>query len=119
MITNQTKIMLVDDEPDVGYYLKRYLSLRRFQVTIADSAEQALQLLEKEPADIVLLDLVMKGMHGLAAARIIKEKYPQTKIFVVTAHAYDAGRVEQEIPIDGLYIKPVGVQDLLNKLTAL
>lgn len=119
MGAKQTRILMVDDEPDIGYFLKQYLSLRRFDVSIAKSAEEALQMLEKEPADIILLDLLMNGMSGMAAAKIIREKYPQSKIIIVTAHPLDAENVCRDVPVEGIYIKPLGIQDLYTKLSNL
>ncbi len=114
-----TKILVVDDEPDVGQSLHRYLSVRRFQVTTAVNAEQAIKNMEKDPADIVLLDLELKGSNGSTAAKHIKEKYPQTKIIVVTAHPEEADALQHEIQVDGVYIKPMGIEDLFTRLSAL
>jgi DNA-binding response OmpR family regulator len=112
-----TKIMVVDDEPDVGTFLKHYLSVRRFEVLIANSAEEALLMLEQQPVDIVLLDLVLKGMNGMSAARIIKEKYPKTKVIMVTAHPYDVNRIDGDVPLEGLFTKPMGIEELFAKLS--
>jgi DNA-binding response OmpR family regulator len=114
-----TKILVIDDEPDVVQSLHRYLSVRRFQVTTAVNAEQAIKTIEKDPADIVLLDLELKGSKGATAAKYIKDNYPQTKIIVVTAHPEEADALQHELQVDGVYIKPMGIEDLFTRLSAL
>ncbi|MEW6101866.1 MAG: response regulator [Candidatus Omnitrophota bacterium] len=113
----QTRILVVDDEPDVGDFLKRYLSLRSFKVETAFSAEQALKLLEKENVDIILLDLIMHGMSGMEAAKIIREKFPSVKIIVITGCPSEAENLKAQVRLDGIFIKPVGIQELYIKLT--
>ena len=108
-----------DDEPDVVQSLHRYLSVRKFQVTTAVNAEQAIKTIEKDPADIVLLDLELKGSKGATAAKYIKDNYPQTKIIVVTAHPEEADALQHELQVDGVYIKPMGIEDLFTRLSAL
>ncbi len=113
------KILIIDDEPDVGNVLKHYLSARRFDVFISNSGEAGLKILEKEKVDLVLLDLVMHGMSGRVVAKIIKEKYPNTKIILVTAYPDEADLTSLNVPIDGCFIKPAGLEDLYNKLLAM
>jgi two-component system response regulator BaeR len=114
-----TKLLVVDDEPDVGHSLIRYLSIRRFQVSVAENADLALKIMEKDPADIVLLDLELKGTNGATIAKYIKDHYPLVKIIIVTAHPDEADALQLEIPLDGVYIKPMGIEDLFVKLSAL
>ncbi|MCU0665683.1 MAG: response regulator [Candidatus Omnitrophica bacterium] len=117
MSSISTRILVVDDEPEVGETLKRYLSVRNFQVTTAYNAETALRMLESHPADIVILDILMHGMNGQACARIIKEKYPNTKIMVVTAYPDMAFSLSREITLHGCFIKPAGIEEIYHKLS--
>jgi DNA-binding response OmpR family regulator len=112
----QRSIMVVDDEEDIGYFLKHYLSVKSYDVSLAYTAEQAFRMMQEKPVDIVVLDMVMKGMSGADAAKIIHERFPSTKIIVVTAYPDEADRIEKDIPLAGRFIKPMGIEDLFIKL---
>ena len=87
-----------------------------FSIFEAESAERALSILEKEHIDLVLLDIRMSRMQGSEAAHIIKVKYPNTKIIVITAYPEEGKKLSAENILDGLFIKPVGIQNLYAKL---
>lgn len=86
-----SQILIVDDEKNirltVGYALEAY------DVTTAVNGEDALQQLQENPADLVLLDLRMPGMDGLEVLTHIARDYPQTRVVILTAH----GTVENAI----------------------
>jgi len=119
MEEKKKKILVVDDEPEIINYLKRFLSIRSFEVRNAYSGEEALRILETEPIDIVLLDIIMHGINGDAVARIIKEKYPSTKVIIVTASREACYRVNSNVILDGIFIKPYCLEDLATKLASL
>ena len=110
---------MVDDEPEIADTLKRCLSVRGYEVARAFSGEEALRTIADEKIDLVILDIMMHGIRGTDVAKIIKDKYPQTKIIVVTAYPDEGNRLSQEVHLEGLFIKPFGVQDFYNKLLAL
>ena len=77
--TRQPCSLLVDDDHDVLGANARYLRLNDYQVVVADSAEVALDRLKKEKIDVVVTDLRMPGMDGIAfarEARLIKPLLP-------------------------------------------
>ncbi|MCJ7518506.1 MAG: response regulator transcription factor [Anaerolineaceae bacterium] len=59
-------------------------------IGVANNGLEALELLEKKGADVVLMDLKMPVMNGIHATREIKEKYPQVKVLVLTTYDEDA-----------------------------
>ena len=79
------KILIVDDEDDVRLFLSDFLAEREFWVDTAGTAEEALEKLEKQPVDIVLLDIMMPGMDGLQCLEKIKQKFPKTTVIMITA----------------------------------
>lgn len=79
------KLLIIDDEDDVRLFLEDFLSEREFYVSSAPSAEEGLDLMEKNLPDIVLLDLMMPGMDGLECLKQIKKKYPHVKVIMITA----------------------------------
>ena len=109
------KVLLVDDEEDVRLFLEDFLSERDFRVETAACGEEALRKLEKEPADIVLLDIMMPGMDGLECLKKIKDKYPKTKVIMLTA-LKDEVRIQkaQKLGASNYIVKPFSL-DYLEK----
>ena len=79
------KLLVVDDEIDICDFVKTFFKDRGFSVFTALSAEEALSITKKESPDLVLLDIKMKGMDGLAALKHIRELDKDIKIIMVTA----------------------------------
>jgi DNA-binding NtrC family response regulator len=86
-MTQQSHILVVDDEPGMTDLLRRVLSAEGHAVTCARSAEDAAEQLTGDPFDLVITDLVMGGRGGEHLVRRVKEEQPDTEIIVVTAHA--------------------------------
>ena len=79
------KLLVVDDETDICDFVKTFFKDRGFHVFTALNGEEALSVVKKERPDLVLLDIKMKGMDGLAALKHIKELDRSIKIIMVTA----------------------------------
>ena len=79
------KILVVDDENDICDFVKTFFRDRGFQVFTALSGEDALMITKKERPDLILLDIKMKNMDGLAVLKHIKELDKTIKIIMVTA----------------------------------
>ena len=86
MLTEKSKILVVDDEPEIVGILREFLAKKGYDVIDALSGEEALNILDREKTDLVLLDLMLPGLKGPEAARIIKNKYPTIKIVTLTAY---------------------------------
>ena len=119
MKDEKTKILVVDDESEIADTLKHFLSARGYEVTSAYSGEEALNILKHKSIDLILLDIMLHGTRGTAIAKIIKNNYPQIKIIVVTAYPEEGRKVSQAIALDGLFFKPLAVQELYDKLIGL
>ncbi len=79
------KILVVDDEHDVCDFVKNFFQERGFEVFTALSGEEALEVTKKENPGIVLLDIKMKGMNGIATLKHLKELNKGLKVIMVTA----------------------------------
>lgn len=80
------KVLVVDDEEIVRVSHMRTLAGQSCHVEAARGGDQALELMQKEPADVVLLDLRMPGMDGLATLKTIKERWPETEVVIITGY---------------------------------
>ncbi len=81
----QKKILVVDDEPEIRELLKEFLTKKGYAVSTAYSGETAIEKIEKEDFDIMLLDMAMFGMSGLDVLRKVKELNKQLPIIMITA----------------------------------
>ena len=77
-------ILVIDDEADVRDGMKRVLDRAGFSVRIIDNATDALLELEREPADVVITDIIMPKLNGVDAIwRIVKE-FPSVRIVAIS-----------------------------------
>ena len=78
------RLLIVDEEPDVRHGLARLAAKTGLKTTVAGDGEEALLLLEKEPADIVISDVMMPNMNGLDLLRQIRARWPDTAVILIT-----------------------------------
>jgi len=83
----KSTLLLVDDKPENLIALAAVLAGPQYHLISANSGEEALELLEKNEVDLILLDIQMPGMDGYETARKIKqmERYQNTPIIFITA----------------------------------
>lgn len=79
-------IMVVDDEPLIRESLFEIFKIEGFRVQMAASAEDALKVLEKHPADIIITDLKLPRMTGLELLQAVKKNYSKTEVIVITGY---------------------------------
>lgn len=80
------KVLIVDDEPDICYFLSRNLSKRGFITAFSHTLAEAELQLEISKPDILLLDNYLPDGRGIDFARKINHKYTDLKIVMITAH---------------------------------
>ena len=78
------RMLIVDDERDVCECLQAFFSTRGFSVTSVFSGEEALDQLAQEPADVILLDILLPGLTGIEVLKRIKERCPSVQVIMVT-----------------------------------
>ena len=80
------KVLVVDDEEIVRLSLMRTLAGQNCTVEGALGGEQALENLQAAPADVVILDLRMPGMDGMTTLKMVKERWPETQVVILTGY---------------------------------
>jgi DNA-binding NtrC family response regulator len=85
------KMMIVDDEETLTYslYQSFILAQNNYEIVTAASGEEASQKLEDSKFDLVITDISMPGMSGLELLTLIKARYPDTEVIVMTAYGSD------------------------------
>ena len=102
------KIGIVEDEGIVAMDIKNSLLLLGYEVSFwVDSGEKALECLEKEPVDLLLMDIIIKGkMDGIAASKLIREKYNFPIIFLTAFEDEATLESASSANAEGFLIKP-------------
>lgn len=111
----KTKILVVDDEEVVRLSHIRTLASMHCNVEVVKNGVEALGVMEQRPADVVLLDLRMPGMDGMAVLKTIKQRWPETEVVIITG--YPNIETAKEAVRLGAYdylTKPVGPDEVIS-----
>ncbi len=112
------RIMIVDDEPTVSELLEPYLHADGFATVRAGSAKEAFALLEREPIDVILLDLMMPKISGLDLLRSVRRS-SDVAVIIVTARAEEIDRVVGlELGADDYMTKPLSPRETVARVKA-
>ena len=106
-------ILIVDDEPIVRESIRDWLKDAGYQVSTAETGEEALELVGKQDFGVIILDVRLPGKTGISILREIKKLKPQTKSIIITAYptAEFATEAKELGAIDYL-IKPIAPDGL-------
>jgi len=108
------KVLVVDDDQDLRDNLMEVLSENGFSPDSAENGEIALEKLQDNMFDLVLLDSVMPGMDGLETLPLIKRTYPKTQVIMLTAFSTVNSAVEaMRSGADDYITKPFKIDELL------
>ena len=114
--SNDTNILIVDDEIGVRDSMHEFIEMAGFRSTIASSAEEAIDLLKKNNIQVVITDIMLPGMGGLELTKLIKRKF-NTDVIVMTGYSGDYSYEEAiNMGASDFVIKPVRLEELLLRL---
>ncbi|PYU18094.1 MAG: hypothetical protein DMG30_29185 [Acidobacteria bacterium] len=103
-VSTPAKILVVDDQPLVLYTLRRFLAQQsHWEIYEAADGKAALDRVSEIDPDVVVLDIVMPGMNGLAAAKEIHRVAPRTKIILMSSY-YSTQEAEMLAFFNDLFI---------------
>jgi two-component system KDP operon response regulator KdpE len=115
---NAARILAVDDEPQIRRVMRATLSAEGYYVADARTGEDALLKLREEKFDLVLLDMNMPGMGGMAACREIRAGW-DIAIIVLTVKNSEQDKVQAlDAGADDYVTKPFSMQELLARIRA-
>ena len=86
------KRILVAEDNDSNYMLMTYILRKHYEFFRAKNGKEAVEMVESEKPDMVLMDMKMPLMDGLKATRQIRVSYPDLPIVALTANAFDSDR---------------------------
>jgi two-component system, OmpR family, KDP operon response regulator KdpE len=117
-VTGVKRILVVDDEPQIRRTLATNLRARGIEVDLAASGEEALDLAAARPVDLVLLDLGLPGIDGVAVIRELR-RTTDVPIVVLSVRDLELDKVRAlDAGADDYVTKPFGIEELLARVRA-
>jgi len=111
------KILLVDDEEEFVTTLAERLELRGLQARVALNGEAALQMIEVDTPEIVILDIMMPGIGGFEVLRRIKAQHPQLPVILLTGRGSEKEGVKgMQLGAFDYLMKPLNIEELIKKM---
>jgi len=126
---SQTKILIVDDDPDIRDAVSTVLEAHSYQVVTADNGEEGLRKLKEERPNLMILDLLMPKLDGFGVLKEIQDprwsKYSKIPILILTSIKEDVSRRRYELEtgldlnIDDYVEKPINPGTLVERVKKL
>jgi DNA-binding NtrC family response regulator len=108
------RVLFVDDEEELVSTVVERLDLRGIEATGAVSGEEALALIERQPFDVVVLDVRMPGLGGLDVIKRIKQSHPDLEVILLSGHgAKEDVEIGLRLGAFDYLQKPVDLKDVI------
>ena len=112
------KRILIAEDNDSNFILMTYILKKYYQFDRAQNVQEAVDMVEKNNYDLILMDIKMPVMYGMEATRLIKEKHPNLPIIALTANAFDSDRqLAFEAGCDEFLPKPISSDVCLKTIS--
>ncbi len=118
--TNGKHILVVDDEPPIQRILRRSLMVNGYEVLVAEDGKQAIEIISRQPLDLILLDLCLPGeFDGLDVCKYVRSFIPKLPIIVLSALTEEKQKVRAlDLGADDYLTKPFSNDELLARVRA-
>jgi DNA-binding response OmpR family regulator len=111
--------LLVDDEEEFVSTLAERLRLRDITTRVATDGERALEILESERPQVVVLDIMMPGLGGLDILKIIRERYRGVEVILLTGRgSTKEGLQGMSLGAFDFLLKPAKIEELIPRMEA-
>ena len=120
MTPDATRLLLVEDDPNLGYLLREYLQMNSFKVTLTTTVTEALKAVEAGLFDIAILDVMLPDGNGFDLAKKIQSDHPKLPFLFLTARSLKVDVLKGFAlgAVDYLK-KPIDEEELVVRINAL
>ncbi|HEY9715635.1 MAG TPA: response regulator transcription factor, partial [Chroococcales cyanobacterium] len=113
------KLLIVDDEVEIANSIQYYLNQHGFSTLLAHDGNKAMQLIEREKPDLIILDVMMPGLDGYEVCRRVRSIDRKTPILMLTARTSEIDAVVGlELGANDYIAKPVRLRELVARVKA-
>jgi len=117
------RVLIIDDDEQIRVLLQQMMEWAGFEVLVAENGKIAMQMQSRQPADLVITDLIMPEQEGLETISRLKKDYAGIKIIAISG----GGRIGPEaylpaaleLGADLVFSKPFDVQEVVNSVKEL
>ncbi len=118
-MTHKSRILVVDDEPNIREVVELYLRREGFDVEVAADGAAALAALEVRVPDLIVLDLMLPGVGGLQITRVLRQGEYDIPIIMLTAKGEETDKITGfEVGADDYVTKPFSPKELVARVKA-
>lgn len=115
----KSKILLVEDDPNLGQILREYLEVKGYDASLATDGEQGFAAYQAKMYDLCIFDVMMPKMDGFSLAEKIREKDQTTPIVFLTAKSLKEDTIQGfKVGADDYIAKPFSMEELLLRIQA-
>lgn len=113
------RILIVDDEPPIRRFLRTSLIAQGYRITEAEDGAEALEILRKDPIDVLVLDLGLPKIDGFDVIKALRDSGSSVPIIVLSSRTDEVGKVKAlDLGADDYVAKPFGIDELLARIRA-
>ena len=119
---NKNKVLIVEDDKHISKLVKYNLEKAGFECTVTITGEEALEILDKEPVDLIILDITLPKMDGFEVCKQLKQnkKLSNIPLIMLTAKSEEVDRiVGLELGADDYVVKPFSPRELVLRVKAI
>lgn len=114
------KVLVVEDESSIRSFTVINLTISNFDVKEASSGEEALKICESYVPEVAILDIMMPGIDGYKLCEILREKFPDIAIIMLTAKSQDMDKIiGLNTGADDYMVKPFNPMELISRIRAI
>lgn len=118
MSTNAKSILVADDEVSVREFVERALTHAGFSVTAVPDGNAALEALGKQKFDLLLTDIVMPDLDGIALSLKVAKDFPNTKIVMMSGYANQRQRAHNlDFLAHEVISKPFTLEEIIRRIS--
>jgi two-component system KDP operon response regulator KdpE len=117
--TTPLRVLVVDDEPPIRRFLRTSLRAQGYHVLEAENGTTTLDLIARNPPDVIVLDLGLPDIDGVEVIRRLRHQGSTVPVVVLSSRTDERGKVEAlDLGADDYVTKPFGMEELLARLRA-
>ena len=114
-MNNTANILIVDDEEVVRLSHLRSLQSVNCHARVAEDGNRAIQVMEQQPFDVVLLDLRMPDLDGMEVLKTIKDRWPDSEVVVITGYpTIESAKEAVRLGAFNYLAKPIGPDEVIK-----